>query len=353
MPSFPRSAIAFLLAAPLVAAIVAVGCSDDTSGGDPSGSGASTATSSGGAGGTGGNGGTGGTGGIGGTGTSAGGSTADAGPDGWVGPDGGFIVVACQNQVYQCGDGIDNDGDGLTDWQDPECLGPCDNTETGLGVGIPGGSGPACTQDCFWDSNSGTGNDECYWNHKCDPLSVGPDYNPEWWNGSACQYDPNANTPGTPLSCDELLNNQPATCQQICPDLTPNGCDCFGCCVIYKNGVEHGPVWLGTEDGAGNSSCDLDNIDDPKKCAPCTQVKGACYNGCGKCELCIGKDTLPPECFPPPPPEDGGVVMDAGMDADVPPPQCETGVQPCGLPGQDPCAAGYYCLTGCCIQQPK
>ena len=26
----------------------------------------------------------------------------------------------------------------------------------------------------------------------------------------------------------------------------------------------------------------------------------------------------------------------------------ELGVQPCGLPGQDPCPAGQYCITGCC-----
>jgi hypothetical protein len=29
--------------------------------------------------------------------------------------------------------------------------------------------------------------------------------------------------------------------------------------------------------------------------------------------------------------------------------QCEAGVQACGLPGQDPCPADYYCITGCCI----
>ncbi|MRG93549.1 hypothetical protein [Polyangium spumosum] len=349
MPSFSRNAIVLLLASPLLASVIAVGCSDDpqtnTSGSGASGSGASGGgISTGGMGGTGGTGGAGG--GVGGTGA------FDAGPDGWGGPDGGFVQAACVNQVYQCGNTIDDDGDGLIDWQDPECLGPCDNTETGLGVGIPGGSGPACTQDCFWDSNSGSGNDECYWNHQCDPKSVGPDYYPEWWNGAACQYNQNANTPGTGLSCDELLNNQPATCEQMCPDLTPNGCDCFGCCVLYKNGQEYGPVWLGTEDGLGNSACTLDALGTPdqdKKCSPCTQVKGACYNECGKCELCVGKDELPPECFETP---DGG-TPDSGTDAGDPPAQCEDGVQPCGLPGQDPCDAGFYCLTGCCIEQPK
>ncbi|MDC0743715.1 hypothetical protein [Polyangium mundeleinium] len=357
MPSFSKSAIVLLLASPLVASVIAVGCSDEpqvqTSGSGASGSGASGGI--GGAGGIGGS--TGGAGGIGGSTGGAGGTgnIPDAGPDGWVGPDGGFVMAACVNQVYQCGDTIDNDGDGLIDWQDPECLGPCDNSETGLGVSIPGGAGAACITDCFWDSNSGTGNDECYWNHQCDPLSTAPDYYPEWWNGNKCTYNANANTPGTNLSCDELLNNQPETCKQVCPELTPNGCDCFGCCVIYKDGQKHGPVWLGTENGLGSFSCDLEHLDDPKSCAPCTQVKGACYNECGTCELCIGKDTLPPECFPPPPDAgvDGGGGM-GGTDAGTPPPeQCPDGLQPCGLPGQDPCGAGFYCITGCCIEQPK
>jgi len=356
MMSFSKSALCLLLASPLLAAMIAVGCSDGTNGGGTTQS--STGTSTGGAGGEGtASGGAGGAGTASGGGNVGGGVTTSVGGSG-QGGSGGFTVVQCVNQVYQCGNGIDDDGDGLTDWQDPECLGPCDNTETGLGVGIPGGSGPACTVDCFWDSNSGSGNDGCYWNHACDPLSVAPNYYPEWWNGTACKYNQNANTPGTGLSCDELLNNQPATCQQICPDLTPNGCDCFGCCVLYKNGVPYGPVWLGTEDGAGNSSCTLDTLGDPKKCSPCTQVKGACFNDCGHCELCIGKDTLPPDCFPPPP-TDGGVpdsgTTDGGgtTDSGTPPPQCTDGVQPCGLPGQALCPGGYYCLTGCCIQQPK
>ena len=188
MMSFSKSALCLLLASPLLAAIVAVGCSDDTTGGttQPSGSGASTGTSTGGAGGAAGAAGAGGAAGAAGA-AGAGGGTGGTGA--WSGQDGGFIPVSCVNQIYLCGNGIDDDGDGLTDWQDPECLGPCDNSEKGLSVDIPGGSGPACTVDCFWDSNSGSGNDECYWNHACDPLSTAPDYNPEWWNGAACEFN--------------------------------------------------------------------------------------------------------------------------------------------------------------------
>jgi hypothetical protein len=247
--------------------------------------------------------------------------------------------------------------DGLTDWQDPDCLGPCDNSENGLDLDIPGGDGPDCTVDCYWDSNSGSGNDGCYWNHQCDTLS------PE--GASVCPYNPNASTPGSGgASCDTLLNNQPATCLAVCPQLVPNGCDCFGCCVLYKDGKEYGPVWLGTENPPGSKifSCELDKLGTPDQdanCNPCTQVKNECYNGCGVCELCIGKtpDDLPPECFPPPPPPDGG-LPDSGPDASPPPdampppPQCPPLVQPCGLPGQDLCPVNYSCLTGCCIKNP-
>ena len=371
MLSFSKSALCLLLASPLIAAVIATGCSDTPGTGGTAGSGATASTSSGTAGS--GNGSTGGSGG-GATG-GAGGASSSSGTGGtgaWAPDGGGFVMTTCVNQIYLCGDTLDNDGDGLIDYQDPDCLGPCDNSEDGLSLNIPGGDGPACTVDCYWDSNSGSGNDGCYWNHQCDPLSVAPNYYPEPWNGNKCQYNANANTPGTNLSCDQLLNQQPATCLSICPDLTPNGCDCFGCCVLYKDGKEYGPVWLGTEDGNGNFTCTLDKLgtaDQDKACAPCTQVKNECYNGCGKCELCIGKtpDDLPPECFPPPPPDggtDGGSSSSSssssssgggsdGGSPPPPPPQCSTGVQPCGLPGQDLCAVGYSCITGCCIQNPK
>lgn len=357
MLSFSKSALCLLLASPLIAAVIAAGCSDSSTSGT-AGSGATQTGSSGTAGS--GNGSTGGNGSGGASGSSSGSGGTTSGSGGGWGDAGVPVIVNCQAQVYLCGDTLDNDGDGLIDWQDPDCLGPCDNTEDGLNLGIPGGDGPACTVDCYWDSNSGSGNDGCYWNHQCDPKSVDPNYYPEPWNGSKCAYNPNANTPGTNDNCDTLLNQQPDTCLAICPQLTPNGCDCFGCCVLYKGGKEYGPVWLGTEDGNGNFTCGIDTLDDPLKCSPCTQVKNECYNGCAKCELCIGKtvDDLPPECFPPPPPDGGSGSSSSGTGGTggsppPPPPQCPTGVQPCGLPGQSLCEIGWSCITGCCVQNPK
>ena len=78
---------------------------------------------------------------------------------------------------------------------------------------------------------------------------------------------------------------------------------------------------------------------------------GLCLNGCDKCELCIGKTELPPECNPSGTggagggSGGGGGIGGAGGGGTG---QCPPGNQACGLPGQAPCDSGYYCITGCC-----
>jgi hypothetical protein len=54
-------------------------------------------------------------------------------------------------------------------------------------------------------------------------------------------------------------------------------------------------------------------------------------NTCEHCEICLGKPTIPPDCFP----------ASAGD-------RCPIGKQECGLSGDDPCQPGSFCLTGCC-----
>lgn len=253
--------------------------------------------------------------------------------------------VPCEAQTYQCGDLIDNDNDGLVDYQDPDCLGPCDNTEDSYYGGIPGQAGPACTVDCYFDNDSGSGNDDCYWNHKCDKHEVAPDYYPEPENGSSCKYDANANTPGTPSSCQQLNQTQSKECHDTCDPLTPNGCDCFGCCELPAGSGKF--VFLGSVDKVTKlPSCTIAGLADPDKCHPCTPVD-ACLNGCGVCELCLGKTQLPPECFP-----DAGTDPDGGAGG-APPGQCPPGIQPCGLDGQAECPANSYCITGCCQPVPS
>ncbi len=272
----------------------------------------------------------------------AGGGSAAAGAsgataDGAAAAGGTAVDLAkCQGHIYQCGDLLDNDGDGLVDAEDPDCLGPCDNTEDSYYGGIPGQNNAPCRQDCYFDQDTGTGNDECYWNHQCDKLAVAPDFPPS--GDSKCAYDDSAKTSGTNQSCAQLAQAQSKQCEDYCAPLTPNGCDCFGCCELPAGGGNF--VWLGSTTG-GSGSCDLASVADPTKCKPCTPVP-SCLNGCDECELCIGKSTLPDTCKPTP---------DAGTDAGQPG-QCPTGKQPCGLPGQEPCALGQYCITGCCIMAP-
>lgn len=272
---------------------------------------------------------------VAGAGGSLGGTGGVAGTTGG-GVGGACVIRECQAHVYQCGDCLDDDGDALIDDADPDCLGACDNTEDSYYGGIPGQSNAPCIQDCYFDQDTGAGNDDCRWSHACDPLSVAPDYPPS--GDVKCEHDPQTNLPGVPESCATLLATQSPECAAACGPLTPNGCDCFGCCELPAGSGSH--VWLGsTANGAG--SCSAASAADPTLCHPCTQVPG-CANDCAPCELCVGKPTLPAECAP-----DAGAGGGAGA-----PGQCPEAYPPCGLVDQAPCASNQYCITGCCIPVP-
>ena len=230
----------------------------------------------------------------------------------------------CQGKVYACGDCADNDGDCRVDSDDSQCLGPCDNTEDSYYGGIPGQNNSPCKSDCYFDQDTGAGNDDCYWSHACDPLEVAPSYPPE---GTQCAYDPSTNIPGFHGSCSQAFSTQSSTCLGYCGPLTPNGCDCFGCCAIPGAPTT---VWLGSENPSGTGSCSVSTVGNASMCKPCTQVS-SCLNTCEKCELCIGKTELPPEC----------VIQ-----------VCPSGTTPCGLPSQDGCPVGFSCITGCCQAEP-
>ena len=203
----------------------------------------------------------------------------------------------CNGQIYQCGDEIDNDDDGLIDLSDFECISPCDDDESTFKTNLPGQNND-CKGDCYWDSNSGSGDDKCEWNLICDPANPGAEI--------GCEYDPNFNM------CEMT---QMQDCLDFCTPVIPNGCDCFGCCQIgdefyYLDGAE----------------CALDNLDG---CQQCT-FNEDCNNPCEPelCELCFGQDPseLPDECNEP---------------------ECPDGIQSCTDSSQ--CEEGFFCLTGCCI----
>jgi hypothetical protein len=271
----------------------------------------------------------------------------------------------CQSHVYQCGDCVDNDGDGLVDMNDPDCLGPCDNNESGFTLNIPGGNAAPCKQDCYFDQDTGSGNDDCYWDHRCDPLEVMPSYDPE---GMTCSYDPSTKFPMGLGTCPDLFQTQSAACLSYCGPLTPNGCDCFGCCDLPGGSGNY--VWLGSTDANGVGTCDLAHEADPTACHPCTPVMG-CLNTCEHCEICLGKPELPPDCTGT---GAGGTSSSQGGGSSAGGSStstggsssstggssaggecgnqiCPAGVAQCGLPCQAPCPSGFYCLTGCCIEE--
>ncbi|HEY8377153.1 MAG TPA: hypothetical protein VIK91_11720, partial [Nannocystis sp.] len=233
-------------------------------------------------------------------GTSTSGTTA--GPDTTGGGNNPPCVpLLCGGKLYDCGDCVDNDGDGKVDAADPECVSPCDDREDTFATGLPGDNVDPCKQDCFFDGNSGSGGGDCQWNLKCDPANPG---------GNSCPYDPNYK------NCPQ---DQPQTCLEKCQ--VPNGCDCFGCCAVTVDGMTR-YVYLGDKD------CSLANLDACTQCTP----NPDCLNPCmpDECELCFAEDELPPGCQEP---------------------SCPDGQVPCEVDdmGGSGCPEETFCSTGCCV----
>ena len=281
--------------------------------------------------------------------------------DGGTQPGGGFITVGtgddgelvalCGSMPCACSDGIDNDGDGLIDGFDSECTGPFDNDEGSFATGIPGDNRDPKWQDCFFDGNSGAGDDGCRYHTEC--LTGERD--------------------ATDRSCSVA-----EACVDFCQPLTPPGCDCFGCCEVTHEGQ--------TLHISIGDSCSMEELDDEGKCPRCTP-NAACNNECGECELCFGKtlEDLPDSCKPQtPPPGDGDTSDDPGGDTsddpggdtsddpggdtgddpggdtggdtgddptdgdgDTPPPNtCDSGLNACSSNAD--CGSNQYCSLGCC-----
>ena len=245
-------------------------------------------------------------------------------PDGRV-VDPGAGPGPCTPGTTQCTNCKDDDGDGKIDWMDPECTGPLDNDESTYATGIPGDNVDACKQDCWFDGNSGSGDDQCLWDLRCSTATANKD----------CPFD--SKIVGT-KEC------APPTdfCKKYCEPLTPKGCDCFGCCSVFDaSGVEHTVKLI--------STCSVAALGDATKCPTCTK-SADCGEPCGRCDFCLGKTTVPPDCYPSAP--------DAGPDATTtdaapppPPGTCPDGVVACDA--AHPCVTGSYCLTGCCMTPPR
>jgi len=275
-----------------------------------------------------------GSGGTTGTGASSGigGMIGSGGTTGTGGASGGCYLIECAGRVTLCGDCMDNDGDGLVDNEDPECLGPCDNYEgEELLSGVGGETGEQCKADCYFDFGNGAGNDDCHWSRSCDPLEP----------KVQCIHDPDL------LGSKDCPDTQSQLCEDVCASLTPNGCDCFGCCTfpdLTGRPVEEGGeyVYIGSESG-----CTFKTVTDTESCQPCTPVEGNCLNTCERCEICLGKPTIPEDCFPGTGGSGGMGSGGAGGDGGL---RCPVGKQACGLDSDPDCPGGSFCLTGCCTE---
>jgi len=250
----------------------------------------------------------------------SGGIPGGGGTVGGGGSSGGQGGVAGTGKT-QCNDGIDNDGDGKVDLADFECVSALDNDEGSFATGIPGDNVDVCKQDCFFDGNSGMGDDHCNWELKCDSSNVGATAEKK------CEYDPNYNN--CPAS-------QPQSCLDYCRPLTPNGCDCFGCCQIQTTS--------GLQTVRLTSTCTAAKADDPTACAPCTQTP-TCVNDCKPCELCLGKTTLPAECYG----AGGAGGNGAGGSRGI---ECLNSVS-CGTDQSICDKTGTLCISGCCVAGPS
>jgi hypothetical protein len=220
----------------------------------------------------------------------------------------------------QCSNCIDDDNDGFIDSFDVECTGPLDRLESSFSTGIPGDNMDAVNQDCFFDGDSGAGNDGCNI-HVCCLLGA--------TTVQACtigqnQYDP-ADCP-PPIGMRQLSPQ----CIQKCGQATPAGCDCFGCCTLCDPNTNQCADIATNPNTSPN--CTLSTINDPAVCMRCMKVTSCGSTTCGgqSCILCPGQDEsdLPPGC--------NGA-------------QCPSGTTSCA--NGETCPAQTYCDagSGCCV----
>jgi len=229
-------------------------------------------------------------------------------------------TLLCGSDICRCNNGIDDDGDGEIDGFDAECTGGIDDDESSFATGIPGDNRDPKWQDCFFDGNSGAGDDRCRYATGCLTGELSQD-------DKACAVS--------------------EACRNNCQPRTPNGCDCFGCCSVRLPGGGQVEVTL-------NDSCSMEKIGDAQACPPCTQTT-ACGNECGECELCPGKTEadLPAHCLsdPPAPPASdppAGEPPATEPPSDAPPASSCEGMTACDP--EHPCTAmSEYCSLGCCL----
>ncbi len=212
---------------------------------------------------------------------------------------------SCDAGDTECTNCVDDDGDGMIDGFDIECTGAADDDESSFETAIPGDNQDVTTVDCFFDGNSGAGNDGCDL-HVCCVLEDCP-----------------ADLPGQPF--DPSMCTPTAECIESCEPLVPPGCDCLGCCAVCDDaGCEN--VYLSP---ALAPDCDASSLHDPQACPRCEPLLD-CGQPCGgaTCILCPGQ-------------------TDADLPASCADAACPDGDAPCGEASD--CSADQFCAAGCCI----
>lgn len=204
-------------------------------------------------------------------------------------------VALCGNAACACSNGVDDDLDQRIDGFDPECSSPSDNFEDSFATGVHGEGQDKKCQDCFFDDDSGG---DCRRARSCS------------LDGTSSSGTGNCKT------CEVA-----ASCGESCLARVPNGCDCYGCCEVWRDGA---PV---AKNVLLDDTCSLANLDDASKCVPCTPASD-CRNPCGDCELCMGRSPsdLPASCT-------AGFTCEGAI-------RCDSSAD---------CGDGRYCQQGCCL----
>ncbi|MFH0903008.1 MAG: hypothetical protein V2A73_20455 [Pseudomonadota bacterium] len=219
------------------------------------------------------------------------------------GPDGGGTDSSrCVPGGPQCSDCEDNDNDGLVDGFDPQCSSAADRDEGSFSTGIPGDNQDGTWQDCFFDGNSGSGDDGCRVHTCCLVTDCPPKL--------AGSYDSG--------SCTVAQQ-----CIDFCLGAAPPCCDCFGCCTICD---ATGCYTIMTNPAVA-PQCTQATIANPSLCPTC-DIDPNCSRPVDPCMLCPGQTELPPECSAA---------------------ECPPDIAPCKTTAD--CLAGEYCANGCCVAQ--
>lgn len=283
---------------------------------------------------------------------------AEGAPGGQPKPVPGYgcrtYVCPGQSEPFACGDCVDNDGDGQVDYGwDQNCTGACDDDESSLDTGLPSAPPVGCRAECYFDGGRG-GAQRCTYDLRCDPRE------PRAVRGGrtrfeSCDYIGDEGRSSValwgPLTCEDLVSgldaSGDASCSALCGDVTPPGCDCFGCCELPARSGNF--VYLGTRSADGETTCSYEaaarefaetggdpSVED-RACRLCTPV-ATCQRPCQEGERCLG-DTIPPVCVLPEPP-----LPPSSRPID----HCPPGTTTSCVEDEDCPWSGQSCNLGCC-----